>query len=1145
MNAAPDVAVAALAACRDPLLIGVRHHSPALAAAMPGLLAEANPDVIAIELPAEASGWLGWLTHPDSIAPLALAFSSCDDLSFYPFADFSPELVALRWAREHQVPVRCVDLALSVRDANADAGSREEITATSTDSTVADHKEPDWSQAMQRAARAKPGDVDETWDRLVEAPAVGSTPEQIRVAALAHGWASRRSGDVDADTAAREASMREQIAAEVAAGRRVVAVVGAFHAPVLAGLTGVGARHVKGMSLQIGQCHPDAQPQFASSTVTGCLVGYTFAQLDSRSGYPAGIRDPGWQQEIVEAGGDARLINVAATRLVTNITRALRAAGHPAGPGEAAEVLRMATDLAALRRLAAPSRRELIEAVTAVLAHGEVLGRGRAVAKALEAVLIGKRAGRVAPGAPVSALRGTVLHQLQELGLPTTGEATIRVEPLRGARDLAKHVLLRRLGVAGIRYGYQDVRETWRGSQTIETKWEVEWTAATDASIELAAAAGLTPEQVANTRLLARRPVGMDQATTLLLDAADCGSAVASERALGLVAEQMISSGFTAAARAVGVLADVATARIPGADTLPQSIREGAEKLRNEFTGAAVRELPGIAGSDSLGDVNALAAFVALARDHELGVRHGLKAILVGGSPLMQGAAAGLLVEQTDDRQFYVDGSSQSVEVLISSWLRVSTPAQRTALRRRLAGLLAVTAAQLDTAGALRSLVDEVNRIDDAHFVSVLPALRGGCDAVSEGLRREMLDGLALRFGPAADLVLSPDESVAAARYDAAARDRLAALGIADVQFSPAERWRLILGQQRPSLSMAGRRLASALDELYGRPANDALDAGMRGANAGPSQVGVREWAHEIEALFGDVTLTEVFAQAAEGGRADVLTALDPDQVRPSVELLSTALSVTGALPEARLAKLRPLVSRLVADLTAELAVRIRPALVGLSTSRPTRRRTSRLDLDRTIRSNLRHVVVHQGRTQIVPVTPIFAQAASREADWHVIVLVDVSGSMSESVVFSALTAAVLAGVRCLQVTFLAFSTEVIDFSDHVSDPLALLLEVEIGGGTDIAGAFRVARSRVRVPSRTLCVVVSDFEEYGPVAPLFAEVAELHAAGVRLLGCAALDYSGTAVYNVGIAGGLAAAGMRVAVVSPQELAHWVGQVVRS
>ena len=180
----------------------------------------------------------------------------------------------------------------------------------------------------------------------------------------------------------------------------------------------------------------------------------------------------------------------------------------------------------------------------------------------------------------------------------------------------------------------------------------------------------------------------------------------------------------------------------------------------------------------------------------------------------------------------------------------------------------------------------------------------------------------------------------------------------------------------------------------------------------------------------------------------------------------------------------------------------------------------------------------------MVPVHPVFHAPMARDIDWHLIVLVDVSGSMSESVVYSALTAAILAESPALSVDFLAFNTTLLDFTGHVHDPLALLLEVSVGGGTDIASALRVARSRVKVPSRTLLVLISDFEEFGSDAPMLAEVEALATSGATLLGCAALNDTGTGVYNAGIAARVAGAGMRVAAVSPLDLARWVGSVVR-
>ena len=113
----PEAVLAQLAQCRQPFLIGVRHHSAAMAKVIPQLLDQFAPEIILLELPPEFSEWIPWLAHPETQAPVAL--SGCDldgrQLSFYPFADFSPELAAIRWAAQNDVPVEAFDLPVGDR----------------------------------------------------------------------------------------------------------------------------------------------------------------------------------------------------------------------------------------------------------------------------------------------------------------------------------------------------------------------------------------------------------------------------------------------------------------------------------------------------------------------------------------------------------------------------------------------------------------------------------------------------------------------------------------------------------------------------------------------------------------------------------------------------------------------------------------------------------------------------------------------------------------------------------------------------------------------------------------------------------------------------------------------------------------------
>ena len=146
--------------------------------------------------------------------------------------------------------------------------------------------------------------------------------------------------------------------------------------------------------------------------------------------------------------------------------------------------------------------------------------------------------------------------------------------------------------------------------------------------------------------------------------------------------------------------------------------------------------------------------------------------------------------------------------------------------------------------------------------------------------------------------------------------------------------------------------------------------------------------------------------------------------------------------------------------------------------------------------------------------------------------------------IYSAITAAIFSGLPAVSVSFLAFNTEVVDFSGTVDDPLQMLLEVQVGGGTSIATGLQAAREKMTVPSRTIVLLVTDFEEGSSVPALLNQVQALTDSGARALGLAALSDDGKPRYHAGIAQQVAACGMPVAALSPNQLARWVGEQIR-
>ncbi|MEO5873581.1 MAG: DUF5682 family protein, partial [Streptosporangiaceae bacterium] len=794
----PEEAVEALAAARDPFLIGVRHHSPALAAAMPALLAAADPDLLLIELPAELEPWLGWLGHPETVAPVALAVAGEDGerLGFYPFADFSPELAAIRWAHRHAVPVEAVDLPAARVAGDGPSGSTG------------------FARALLRTTGIE--DSEELWDRLVESRSYGADPERVRRAALAFGWAMRVDAypDISARDRARETWMRDRLAGSRA--ERPAVVVGSFHAAALVGLL-----HEDGAEL----------PETVGAVATA-LIPYSFDLLDSRSGYPAGIRDPEWQQAVLLAGQDPAAVSTAAATIFAGICAELRAAGHVAGTPDASAAYQLASGLAVLRGLPAPGRRELVEALQTALGQGEPLGRSRAVARAAQYVLVGDRRGRVAPGAPRSGLITEVEVLFAELGLPHPGSPArveLRLDP-RGRTDLRRHLALTRTRAAQIAFaeprqttGTGDVRALTRA-------WVAQWQPLTAATLELASPYGLTLEQAAAGRLRARRRQADDLTPalqlSLLREAAEAALPdVTAEFAAALRHDFLPIAGLPELLAAHDLVQEIEAAHVPGLDPQPLDLTPG------DLVSAAVAGVAGIKGSTDPADARALLQLVQMAEAGAIGrgrLDWQLRELAADGAPLPQGAAGAALA---------LLGDSADLGERLAGW---SVSPDGPALALRLTGVLLVAAPLLESSGSLlEPLIEQIETWPDTDFLGRLPALREGFEALSTAARQRFLDALTDRLDDPVELTTPASPSVlatwaaadlagaAAARSVTATPDPGEAIpgavsppanGMRDVRgISEVDRWRLVLGREKEKIAAGWGRAARSLDELYGR----------------------------------------------------------------------------------------------------------------------------------------------------------------------------------------------------------------------------------------------------------------------------------------------------------------------------------------
>lgn len=365
-----------------------------------------------------------------------------------------------------------------------------------------------------------------------------------------------------------------------------------------------------------------------------------------------------------------------------------------------------------------------------------------------------------------------------------------------------------------------------------------------------------------------------------------------------------------------------------------------------------------------------------------------------------------------------------------------------------------------------------------------------------------------------------------------------------------ARRWRLVLGRYAEGQLPTGRSdagLETTLAYLYDR---EYTARGHRHAKGGgsldPSALTAINWLGRAQRLFPTSTLQRMQRDAVTRYGLDELLADrgTVESLEPSKELASALLRVRGSLSPATADGLRMLIRKVVDDIVARLKPRFETAFTGArQRTRRSRHKSARnFDWRRTIAANLGNLDPATGKLLVDDVR-FLARQRRRNLHWQVIVLVDQSGSMAASLLHSAVSASILAGLPGTTVRLVLFDTSVVDLSHLAHDPVEVLLTAQLGGGTDIAKAMRYAETLVNQPTRTVVALVSDFEEGGSVSALLGSVRRLAASGVHLLGLASLADEGEPWFDRAMAGRLATAGMEIAAMTPDRFAEWLAEVM--
>ncbi len=366
-------------------------------------------------------------------------------------------------------------------------------------------------------------------------------------------------------------------------------------------------------------------------------------------------------------------------------------------------------------------------------------------------------------------------------------------------------------------------------------------------------------------------------------------------------------------------------------------------------------------------------------------------------------------------------------------------------------------------------------------------------------------------------------------------------------------RWKLVLGQaSHPCLGgcLEGEQAAcdAALSWLYDRDP-DLGKRDIRGQRKGGQEapaMTVLDWINEVHTLFPRETIERLERDAVERfGIDEVVT--NPEvlrRVQPNQALLQAVMKTRHLMSPQVLELARELVRRVVEELMEKLAREVQRSFSGSRRHpRSSPFKFSRdLDVERTLRANLKHYDPSTRKLYLEKAF-FFQRSRRHRATWQLILLVDQSGSMLGSAIHAAVTAACLWGVPMLRTHLAVFSTEVVDLTAEIDDPVEVLMRVHLGGGTDIARALDYGASLVENPRRAIVVLVTDFYEGGDAVRLVRLTRALCEQGTTVLGLAALDPDAAPIYDKDLASKCVEAGAHVGAMTPGELANWLAEKV--
>lgn len=364
-------------------------------------------------------------------------------------------------------------------------------------------------------------------------------------------------------------------------------------------------------------------------------------------------------------------------------------------------------------------------------------------------------------------------------------------------------------------------------------------------------------------------------------------------------------------------------------------------------------------------------------------------------------------------------------------------------------------------------------------------------------------------------------------------------------------RWRLILGSfSNLEIDNEYSEIDETLNFLYDREYTQnggySLD-NFNNSNSSKekSALTVPKWISKVKKLFPKETVEIMQKQALEKYKlTEILT--DENilkEIEPNIELLKNILTFKDMMSQNVKKLAYDIVKKTLEEIKNKMEVEIKKVFYGkkLPNSNTTNKIFKNLDIKKTIRYNLKNYDI-KNKT-IFTDKLFFNQNIKKYNPYNIIILIDESGSMLDSVIYSSIMASIFANLPYLSIKLIIFDISVVDLSEHIKEPIDILFKVQLGGGTNIAQALEYAKKITFAPDKTIVLLISDLFDSNDYKLMYKNANDIIEAGSKLIVLTALDYNANSIYDKEAARYFSKIGAKVGALTPSKLSKWISDII--